>query len=119
MAQKGLVSLGFDPGPADGLFGGRTRTAIRRYQREKGFAETGYLTEEEARALVALGEETEREHDEREQLPEVVFPPSTDAWDDGAYAVAKRRNTKEAYEEYLAKYPRGRHVRSVRSRRRE
>ena len=55
--QQALASLGYAPGPADGLFGARTRTAIRRYQGEKGFEATGYLTEEESQALAALGEE--------------------------------------------------------------
>ena len=55
--QQGLASLGYAPGPADGLFGTRTREAIRRYQSEKGFEETEYLTGEESQALAALGEE--------------------------------------------------------------
>ena len=54
--QQGLASLGYAPGPADGLFGTRTREAIRRYQSEKGFEETEYLTGEESQALAALGE---------------------------------------------------------------
>ena len=57
MVQAGLSSLGYEPGPADGLFGARTRDAIRRYQGEKGFEATGYLRGEETEALVALGEE--------------------------------------------------------------
>ena len=60
MVQAGLSSLGYEPGPADGLFGARTRDAIRRYQGEKGFEATGYLRAEESRALVALGEESAR-----------------------------------------------------------
>ena len=58
--QKGLASLGYAPGPADGLFGARTRGAIRRYQGEKEFEVTGYLTAEQAQALAALGEEEAR-----------------------------------------------------------
>ena len=65
--QMALVSLGFDPGPADGLFGPRTREAVRGYQRGKGYAQTGYLTGEETEALVALGEEVERVAEERRQ----------------------------------------------------
>ena len=34
--QMGLASLGFDPGPADGLFGQRTRDAIGRWQVSQG-----------------------------------------------------------------------------------
>ena len=57
MIQQGLASLGFAPGPADGWFGARTRDAIRRYQEEKELRATGYLTEDTAQALRALGEE--------------------------------------------------------------
>ena len=58
--QKGLASLGFNPGPPDGLFGKRTREGIRRYQGEKGFDTTGYLNAEQSQSLVGLGEEAER-----------------------------------------------------------
>ena len=60
MVQAGLSSLGYEPGPADGLFGARTREAIRRYQGEKRFEATGYLTAEQSLALVAVGEEEAR-----------------------------------------------------------
>ena len=51
--QRGLAALGFEPGPADGLFGNRTRLAVRSYQKEKGHAETGYLDVESAKFLLA------------------------------------------------------------------
>ena len=67
MVQAGLASLGYEPGPADGLFGVRTREAIRRYQGEKGFEATGYLRAEESQTLVALGEESARTQAERRE----------------------------------------------------
>ena len=60
LVQQGLAAVGYEPGPADGLFGGgttRTRQAIRAWQAAKGMAETGYLTREQADALMALGQE--------------------------------------------------------------
>ena len=39
--QAGLSSRGYNPGPADGAFGSRTRTAIEAYQRDNGLAVTG------------------------------------------------------------------------------
>ena len=60
MVQAGLSSLGYEPGPADGRFGVKTREAIRRYQGEEGIESTGYLRAEESEALVALGEESAR-----------------------------------------------------------
>ncbi|MDE0051530.1 MAG: DUF4189 domain-containing protein [Rhodospirillales bacterium] len=56
--QKGLGSLGFDAGPADGVFGPRTRAAIWDWQDSKGLHATGYLTMPEAEALAAVGSET-------------------------------------------------------------
>ena len=57
LIQSGLMSLGFDPGPADGLFGRKTRVALAAWQKAKGEAATGWLTGTEAAALKAAGEE--------------------------------------------------------------
>ena len=64
--QQGLAALGFNVGPADGMFGPRTRSAIWEWQSAKGLDTTGYLTAEEAAALAALGEETGKETAEYE-----------------------------------------------------
>ena len=55
LVQQGLASLGYAPGPADGQFGPATRRAVWEWQEAKGFAETGYLTREQADTLVAQG----------------------------------------------------------------
>ena len=55
--QLGLAAEGFDPGPADGLVGERTRAAIRRWQTSRGEAATGYLEGESAKALLATGKQ--------------------------------------------------------------
>ena len=65
--QSGLASLGFAAGPADGLFGKRTREAISSWQEAKGEEPTGYLTRTEAEALKAAGEEARRAAAERER----------------------------------------------------
>ena len=75
LVQRGLASLGFDVGFADGVFGRRTRDAIRAYQAEKGLAETGYLTGELFEALAALGEAGKKFRDCRD-CPELVVVPS-------------------------------------------
>ena len=41
--QEGLQAAGFDPGGADGMFGPRTRAAIRHWQTSRGARATGYL----------------------------------------------------------------------------
>ena len=65
--QAGLASLGFDPGPADGLFGKRTRSALSAWQAAKGEAATGWLMAAEAGVLTAAGEEALRELAEKER----------------------------------------------------
>ena len=49
--QLGLQAGGFDPGGADGLFGPRTRAAIRNWQTSRGARATGYLDGASAEAL--------------------------------------------------------------------
>ena len=51
LIQQGLRNEGFDPGAADGLFGPRTRAAIRRWQEVRGVPPTGYLNGPQAELL--------------------------------------------------------------------
>lgn len=39
--QRALAELGYDPGPADGVMGPRTRQAIAAFQRDRGLPATG------------------------------------------------------------------------------
>ena len=55
LIQRGLRNEGFDPGAPDGLFGPRTRAAIRAWQAARQHAETGYLNRDEAEVLRAAG----------------------------------------------------------------
>ena len=64
LIQMGLASLGFDPGPADGLFGRRTRTAIGDWQSSEGGEANGHLDAEAAKVLLAAGEEATRKRTE-------------------------------------------------------
>jgi hypothetical protein len=43
--QQMLAKLGYEPGPADGVPGRKTRRAIRDYQEKSGFAADGRVTE--------------------------------------------------------------------------
>ena len=52
--QAALVAAGLDPGEPDGLFGQRTRAAIKRWQSLRAMAITGYLDADTAKALLAL-----------------------------------------------------------------
>lgn len=44
VTQKLLAQLGYDPGPADGLYGGKTRIAIEQYQRSQNLAVDGQVS---------------------------------------------------------------------------
>ena len=44
--QRGLTELGYEPGPADGLYGPKTTDAIRRYQGDHGLLTDGRATAE-------------------------------------------------------------------------
>ncbi|MGD9537662.1 MAG: peptidoglycan-binding protein [Alphaproteobacteria bacterium] len=44
VVQEALARLGYDPGPADGLTGKRTRAAVEQYQRDNGLPVTGKIT---------------------------------------------------------------------------
>ncbi len=44
LAQNLLAMLGYSPGPADGMMGPRTRTAIKRFQLENGLKPDGQLS---------------------------------------------------------------------------
>ncbi|MEF2071705.1 efflux RND transporter periplasmic adaptor subunit [Consotaella aegiceratis] len=52
LLQERLQSLGFDPGPADGVIGESTRTAIRNFQRSQGQPATGEITPDLIAALL-------------------------------------------------------------------
>ena len=55
LIQQGLRNEGFDPGAADGLFGPRTRGALRRWQEAREMPATGYLDSAQAERLRAAG----------------------------------------------------------------
>jgi peptidoglycan hydrolase-like protein with peptidoglycan-binding domain len=50
--QKLLKEKGLYQGPIDAIFGDRTRSAIRAFQKQSGAEETGYLTPAQFKRLV-------------------------------------------------------------------
>ena len=75
--QEGLAALGYDPGPADGLFGRRTRSAIGNWQRSQGGEATDYLDAEAARTLLAAADGRRSPRPERGSLGDVLEVFST------------------------------------------
>ena len=55
LIQRGLRAEGFEPGAADGVFGPRTRAALRNWQAAHRRRTTGYLDRETAETLQAAG----------------------------------------------------------------
>ena len=88
--QKGLAALGFDAGPADGIFGPRTRAAIWDWQAAKELDTTGYLSVSEAEALAAVGAEAGETLDMDVEVPATREPGGTEA--ETATAPSKSRN---------------------------
>ena len=49
--QRRLTELGYEPGPADGLMGPRTRDAVRALQRDRGLPRSGRIDDATLEAL--------------------------------------------------------------------
>ena len=114
--QTGLESLVGSVGHADGVFGDRTRAALRRWQEDRGLEPTGYLTREQADALAAKGRDAaEAAEQEREEQARAA----REAADRDAFAAARSANTVAAFDEYLRSFPSGRHVDEARRLREE
>lgn len=59
LVQRGLAASGFEVGASDGIFGGRTREVVALWQVRRGLEGTGYLTRDQADALMAAAREAE------------------------------------------------------------
>ena len=68
LIQTGLASAGFNPGPADGVFGPATRAAIRAWQKQKDRTATGWLTPAGADILGSAGEKKKRAEAHRAEV---------------------------------------------------
>lgn len=53
LVEQQLIALGFDAGSPDGRFDKKTRRALRKFQRARGFPVTGYLTRQTIVRLIA------------------------------------------------------------------
>ena len=118
--QLALRSAGFDPGGADGLFGPRTRAAIRNWQSSRGGRPTGYLDEAAAAALRTADGSGAEVAATPSVLPGSTAPPQPSSA--GAPAVAPAATAEleglfwqsimnstnpSDFEAYLAQFPNG------------
>ena len=69
--QQSLTTLGFDAGPADGVFGRRTRSAIWEWQAANGLEATGHVTREQFASIMAV-DGSPAEEQEPEPQPEAA-----------------------------------------------
>ena len=129
LIQRGLAALGLNVGAPDGMFGPRTRKAIRGWQAAKGYPETEHLSAGQAQALISLGLEAEftaaadaerkrrvekEARTEAERLETERLAEAHRVADEAAFRQAKALNTAVAYEQYLAMYPAGIHAAEAR-----
>ena len=69
--QQSLTALGFDAGPADGVFGRRTRSAIWEWQNANGLEATGHVTREQFASIMDV-DASPAEEQEPEPRPETA-----------------------------------------------
>lgn len=62
--QKRLKDLGYDPGPIDGMWGGKTQRAVKEFQKGNDLSVTGQL-DEETKIKLGLKESTRTSDEEK------------------------------------------------------
>ncbi len=79
LIQQGLGNEGFDPGAPDGLFGPRTRAAIRAWQAARDEPRTGYLAGDQVAALLTAAVPRPVTASPEPQGPASASAPAADA----------------------------------------
>ncbi|MBV2360120.1 peptidoglycan-binding protein [Thalassococcus sp. CAU 1522] len=101
--QRDLSILGYDPRGIDGIFGRGSRAAIAEWQRDNGFAPSGYVSRDQRVALDAQAERraVQLEAEARERQAQIER-------EDRLYWQNTGRGTDEAgLRAYLSRYPEG------------
>ena len=107
--QQGLQSAGLDPGGADGLFGPRTRAAIRGWQSSRGTRPTGYLDSASVAALRSAGASGPAVAAVAPAAPPApVAAPTASTELEGLFWQSIMNSTNAAeFEAYLRRFPNG------------
>ncbi len=100
MVQRRLNALGYATGGTDGVFGSRSRSAIRGWQQQNGLAVTGYLTGNQLALL-------------RDQAGSVA--PSRNQQDEDYWQRTGARGGVQNLRAYLNRYPRGIYAQTARN----
>ena len=93
--EQSLASTGRDVGAVDGEFTEQTRAALRSWQAAKGVDQTGYLTQDQADALMRDG----KEFKDCRECPEMVFVPA------GSFTMGSRLAGETEQPEHLVTIP--------------
>ncbi|MFC4726385.1 peptidoglycan-binding protein [Glycocaulis abyssi] len=101
LRQRALTSLGYHSGPVDGYYGPETREAVRGFQRELGFDETGALTPRQTTLLICHAAQTAREASVQNTLG-IMYATGLGVEQNTDLALewletAARRNDEDAY----------------------
>ncbi|MCJ1902680.1 MULTISPECIES: peptidoglycan-binding domain-containing protein [Paracoccus] len=99
--QRRLNTLGYSTGGADGIFGSRSRAAIRGWQQRNGYAVTGYLTGSQVDAMRAQAN---------------AAAPSRDEQDHAYWQQTGARGGVRNLRAYLDRYPNGIYAQTARQR---
>ena len=110
--QLGLRAGGFDPGGADGMFGPRTRAAVRGWQTSRGGRATGYLDGAAAEALRTAGASgpavaAVATPAAASAHPAAVPPPATAEQETVFWQSIMNSTNAAEFEAYLAQFPNG------------
>jgi peptidoglycan hydrolase-like protein with peptidoglycan-binding domain len=101
--QRGLGLLGFDPKGIDGVFGAGSRTAISRWQKRYGHAQTTYLTRDQ---IAQLSAQAERRAAELE-AEAAIRRAEQEKLDRQYWAETGKAGDEPGLRSYLKRYPDG------------
>lgn len=102
--QRGLNFLGYSAGPVDGIFGTRSRAALKQFQSKSGSTRTGYLTAQSLAVLKNVAKPPPSAHSEEQTSGETLaaLPKTTQTGAvansyHGDYSIVVRRRPNPNY----------------------
>ncbi|MDX8352600.1 peptidoglycan-binding protein [Cognatiyoonia sp. IB215182] len=101
--QRNLTVLDFNTRGVDGIFGPGTRSAIRNWQQTNGYAQTGFVTQEQIDRLDTQARRRAEEIEEQEAAEQAELERLDRAYWEETGALGEQ----DGYEAYLERYPNG------------
>jgi len=97
--QQILRDAGFDPGPVDGVMGGQTRSAIKKFQKEKGLKQTGKI---DSVTYLALNRQKETPKESAKMESEHFFTPLSEQRQEINVVAEEKKNRADVQEEIMS-----------------